>query len=314
MVRLRRSAGVAPAQVAEAIRGLAALVRCGMTARQALAVWHERVHPSLVEDLQRLARRVQMGQTLPAAVRRTPALGSAGGDIAFALEVHLGCGGDLAGTLDAVARTAARRVAATAHAASHSAGAKLSAKTVAVLPFVFIPLMGGGIPTLDVVGLGLLLVGGALMIGGLRWIAALSPRRPPEPEALRIATIVAAAVRGGASLWTALDRAAIACAESGMATAHRRVLLGTSWSDALIRSDDDDLARLGHAIRNAEELGVPVAGALDRFATVARADATARFEAATRRAPVKMIVPLTTCVLPGFCLSALGPFLRELAA
>jgi len=310
------------AEVADAIRSLAALVRSGMTVPRVLTVWHERAVPALHDDLRCLARRVALGQDPAEAVRSTAGLGAHAGAIALALDVHATCGGDLARTLDTVTRAAADGAAAGAHAASHSAGAKLSAKTVAVLPFAFIPLVGGDAPMFDPPGLALLLAGGGLTMLGMRWIARLSPAPPGESRIAAAALLLAAAVRGGASLWTALERIALASVTDGgegprppdLDVARRRVHLGMSWSESLSRDADPDVAALGLTLRNAEELGVPVADALDRFAAAARSAAAARFEAAARRAPVKMIVPLTTCVLPGFCLLVLGPFLRGLAS
>ena len=79
-----------------------------------------------------------------------------------------------------------------------------------------------------------------------------------------------------------------------------------------MRSDDESLRSLGAALAAPQSLGVPVAAALDEFARRRAESLENALERAIRRAPVKMVVPLTLCVLPSFALLALTPFLRSL--
>jgi pilus assembly protein TadC len=93
----------------------------------------------------------------------------------------------------------------------------------------------------------------------------------------------------------------------------RLVRLGSSWTGALERSEDTGLAALAATIERAERTGTPIAAALVGFAKRRRQRLHLEFEAATKKAPVVMVVPLVLCVLPSFCLLALAPFLRGLA-
>jgi pilus assembly protein TadC len=52
---------------------------------------------------------------------------------------------------------------------------------------------------------------------------------------------------------------------------------------------------------------------LVEFARRRRRRLQLEFDAATKKAPVMMVVPLVLCVLPSFCLLALAPFLRGLS-
>jgi tight adherence protein C len=98
-----------------------------------------------------------------------------------------------------------------------------------------------------------------------------------------------------------------------MSAAARRVRLGAGWVDALARAEEPSLRGLGASLGHAEELGLPVADALERFAHRGRAEAARRFEESIRKAPVKMMMPLTLCVLPSFILLGVAPFLRSLS-
>jgi tight adherence protein B len=233
----------------------------------------------------------------------------------FAL--HSAVGADLPAMLDRLATTIEQRDAALEAGAAAGAGAVLSARVVAGLPFLLIPLspMSGG-PLFDFAGIAMLVIGAAMAIAGLLWMRKLIPR-PPECEdaATMTAGLAAAALAGGAPIQRVLE--AVADLLGGPAEelnrVRRRVVLGASWSDALERSDDDGLAALGGVVRRALELGVPVADALEGFAASRRGEVVREFEAATRRAPVVMAAPLSLCILPSYALLGLGPYVRSLS-
>ncbi|MBA3290890.1 MAG: type II secretion system F family protein, partial [Actinobacteria bacterium] len=48
---------------ARAVRALAGLLRAGLSPREALSIWHEDVPEALSEDLERMARRIALGET-----------------------------------------------------------------------------------------------------------------------------------------------------------------------------------------------------------------------------------------------------------
>jgi pilus assembly protein TadC len=67
------------------------------------------------------------------------------------------------------------------------------------------------------------------------------------------------------------------------------------------------------ALERALCFGLPVEDALLSLAFRRRERIRHEFDAATKKAPVAMVVPLVLCVLPSFGLLALAPFLRGLA-
>jgi pilus assembly protein TadC len=67
------------------------------------------------------------------------------------------------------------------------------------------------------------------------------------------------------------------------------------------------------SIRRASEHGVPAADALASLAANRRTQQLRAFDAAVRRAPVWMVLPLSFCVLPAYALLGLGPYLRSIS-
>lgn len=63
------------------------------------------------------------------------------------------------------------------------------------------------------------------------------------------------------------------------------------------------------ALLSSERLGAPVAPALDRLATEARADARREAETRARKVPVRLLFPLVFLVLPAFVLLTVVPAL-----
>jgi hypothetical protein len=52
---------------------------------------------------------------------------------------------------------------------------------------------------------------------------------------------------------------------------------------------------------------------LKSFSATRRAQRLRAFDAAMRRAPVWMVLPLSFCVLPAYVLLGLGPYLRSIS-
>jgi tight adherence protein C len=186
---------------------------------------------------------------------------------------------------------------------------------VAGLPLAFLPLTPmARAPLFDGPGLLLLMSGLALALGGMWWIRRSVPSAPREDPAAQLAELTAALVRGGVGLYVALDHVAGATTDRTVLDRERRLVrLGSSWTGALERSQDPGLVALAATIERTERTGSPIADALVGFARHRRRRLQLEFEAAIKRAPVVMVVPLVLCVLPSFCLLALGPFLRGLA-
>jgi tight adherence protein B len=295
---------------AEAIRSLAASLRAGMTFREALIAWDV---PA--PEMGRVSRRLRLGLPIPGSLE--VARSFFGGDLDALLlvtELQGRTGGDAAAMLEAVARSIDERAAATGRAEVNAAGARLSARIVAGLPLaalVFLP--GSPAPLLDPVGLVILLSGVALCLGGMLWIGKLLPTPPDRVDDVALlAVIIAAALRSGSSVNQVLDAAARCSTRVEMESARRRRALGLAWPDAL-SSQSDGLGCLGHALAASRRTGAPVAGALDAFAERRSQSLDRDLEREIKRAPVKMVVPLTLCVLPSFALLGVTPFLRSLA-
>ncbi|MBA3350316.1 MAG: type II secretion system F family protein, partial [Actinobacteria bacterium] len=97
-----------------------------------------------------------------------------------------------------------------------------------------------------------------------------------------------------------------------MQRAARLVVLGLTWPDALARLDDPGLLELAVTFSTSHRYGLSASGALEAFSARRREEEARSFEAKTRRAPVLMVIPLVTCVLPSYLLLGLGPFLRTI--
>ena len=303
---------------AEALRSLAALLRAGLGAHGALREWHNDAPLVFRSELSRLARRLTLGRRPPECLAELHAV--LGGDahaVAAIFALHTDLGGDAARVLDRLAGAIDRRAAAVRAARAAAAGALLSGRIVAGLPLLLLLLAPlSKAPLLDALGIAMMVAGAALAAAGMWWIGRLVPRPPSaEDPAALISDSVAAALRAGASLEAALESASLgpSADPASLRRARRAVILGASWPDAL-RSGDRILAGMAVAVGRAYRLGTPVAEALELHADRCREVAIQRFEAALRRAPVLMVLPLSFCVLPAYAVLGLGPHLRTLAS
>jgi tight adherence protein B len=220
--------------------------------------------------------------------------------------------------LDGLAEAMRWRSEAVHAARSSGAGARLSGQIVAGLPLILLVLSPAArAPLFDPMGISLAAIGAGLALGGMIWIARLTPRLPDADEPVALAAdLVAAIASGGGSLHGALRAVATHPPEElriSLARAQRLVALGASWSDALDRCGHAGLSQVSATLRRAERMGVPAAGSLRALARHRRTELRLDFEASTRRAPVLMAMPLAVCVLPSYVLLGLAPFLRSLS-
>ena len=293
---------------AEVLSAIAARLRAGGTLRSALA------DEDVPSELSGVSRRIRLG------VPSDEALGGADGFFGSDAEslrlvsgLHSRTGGDAAAMFDAIAGAIEARAEAIGRAGAGAAGARLSARVIACLPLAALLLLPGSeAPLLDPMGSVLLLAGLGLCFAGMRWIDRLlpAPDDHADPAAL-LAVVAAAALRSGCSLDQVMAEAT-ARDPTRLGRPARLRRLGLSWPDALSRSEDRGIRSLGAALAAPHRTGVPVVPALEAFAARRAAEAASEFERAIRRAPVKMVVPLTLCILPSFGLIALTPFLRSL--
>jgi tight adherence protein C len=163
----------------------------------------------------------------------------------------------------------------------------------------------------------MLVAGVLLALGGLHWVNRLVPVPPGSDASVAVvAEVLASVVAAGVGLRMVIDLLAPkvpAELTDAFCRARRKVILGSTWSEALARSGHDDVRRLAEVLQNAQTLGTPVADGLRRLAGDLRTARALAFDQQIRRAPVLMVLPLVLCVLPSFLLLALGPFIRGLA-
>lgn len=302
---------------AEAVRGLAALLRSGLPVSAALLTWHVYAPPDLRDPLLRMARRISLGATNDGAIESLePFFGSDAEALRAVLAICTEAGGDAPRMLERIACHIQNCAALAEAGRAAGSGALLSGRLVAGLPLAFVPLMPlAKVPVFDRPGLLLLILGVALAFGGLTWVSALMPQPPPDDGAAAVADVAAAVLEGGTSLQTALRIASRQAPETvavPMQRAARLVALGLTWPDAFGRLEDPGLIELASTLRMSQKFGLPVSEALEAFSARRREEQASAFEAATRRAPVLMVIPLVTCVLPSYLLLGLGPFLRTL--
>ncbi len=300
----------------ECLRALAMVLRRGNGIRAALIDWHHAVPPEAVPPIRQVSRRLLLGDRVDRAVAT---LASVMGDDAARLATIavLGAelGGDCASMIDGLATSIEARNQQTASGRASAAGARMSSRLVAGLPLAFVPLTPTArAPLFDPLGCILLVTGVALATCGMWWIDRAMPRPPPVDDPVTsTAQMLATLADGGIPIAVALGRMARSVrADPALTAAERLVRLGATWSQALERVGGP-WAELAATIRRSEDGGTPISVSLRGLARQRREELQAAFDAATRRAPVVMVVPLALCVLPSFCLLALAPFLRGLA-
>lgn len=303
----------------QSLEALASLVRSGHCIRSALEHWKDEGPHGSRADLGKVSARLRLGDTTVRALEPLrPVFGPDHGPLTTIVDLASALGGDVSAMLDRLARVIERRDTFTAAGRSASAGAVLSARMVAGLPLAFLPLTPAvRAPLFDPIGILLLVAGIALAGGGMWWIHRVVPRpSSADDPAASAAEITATLLDGGLSLSSCLHRVAAADAVEGsgeLGRASRMVSLGASWPRALSLISEEGFRELGTTIERAGHMGLPVGDVLVALASRRRERIQHDFEAATKKAPVAMVVPLVLCVLPSFGLLALAPFLRGLA-
>ncbi|MPZ93162.1 MAG: hypothetical protein GEU68_16370 [Actinobacteria bacterium] len=304
---------------AAALHSLAALLRAGSTPRNALFLWHEDAPEAMRPLLERMSRRLILGEsTFDAIESLSGAFGSDGRSLQVLFGMSGLLGGDLARIVDGLADTIERRRAAWQTTLAAVAGMSLSARIIAGLPLLCIPLVpASGVSLMDPAGLSMLILGVVLALGGMRWMKHLTPEPPrTEDGACVAARVAAAALSGGAPLGPTLEAIARHAPEdvrNDLARAHKLNLLGLPWSDALRRTGNPGLTGMSVTLDRAARKGLPAADGLEAFAAHRDAQFARELDRAVRRAPILMTVPLVACVLPSFLLLGVVPFVRGLA-
>lgn len=316
---LRRSSRSELLQAADALRALALPLSSGAGLRQALLDW-----PGLVSTgdaapvVSEVARWVELGAPIDGVAAVLDDRGGVGRKLAEPLRAASRAAGRGASVVVSILEGAANelsdRATRTGVADALSAGVRLSGRMVAVLPVAFLWLvpaaLRGGIDLLDVATF---MTGGALIVLGARWISRCQPAPgvAPAPASLREA---AALVKAGMPPSEALTVAARHTPWEALHRSASRHHLGLSWGDALRTDADSNAARLASIWKSAWLAPEPAVGGLERMAAELVEAEEQAFEKRARRAPVLMVLPLVFCILPGFAIVTLGPFIRRLLA
>lgn len=143
---------------------------------------------------------------------------------------------------------------------------------------------------------------------GLRRTALIQKELPDAIELLSLC------VQSGMGFQAALAQVA-AFQEGPMAQEFARVLremqLGQSRQSALEslgrRSRQEDLTRFVTAVLQADRLGIAISGILTEQASEMRAKRRDRARERAQKVPVKILLPVIVCFLPGIFIIVLGP-------
>ena len=284
---------------------LAALARVGYPVRHAvtqLPAWFD----GSIDAIPAAARRARLGYPMS---RCLEPLGPVFGDdfpyLLRCLGTTAEAGADWARELDRLAEAIRARAAREREASIAAAGATLSARTIAVLPFLMLPV---AVKQLSDPAVAMSVVAGvALGYVGYRWLRRIVPSPPADDPTAALADEVAASVTAGMSLDRALRDAVSRRHE--LASSVRKVDLGASWADVLASSSPE----IAGALVDASRTGTPVAASLRRRASEIRRRRAQSFQNRVQRAPIRMVIPLVCCILPSFILVAIVPLLRGLA-
>lgn len=302
----RRTEDPSPRAVAAGLRALASLLD-HHPARRAVIEWPLQAPPELRPACERIARRVTLGAPVCAAVE------SESWFPADVTGVSRWAGAGAGARLRAEASVLERLDREQRSVAAHVGGMRLSARIVGWLPLAFVPLViGSGSLRVAAFDLGLVVAGLAVAVAGARWMANLVPVPLERSVAARIAERSAIELRCAAGLRTALARAAAAETGEEVRKVLNSVRLGVPWAAALDACDDPGLRSLGRLLTALETRGLPAAPGLRAFAVATDRETRSSFEEALRKAPVRMALPLTLCVLPACALLGVGPLLRNL--
>jgi hypothetical protein len=284
---------------------LATLVEVHLSVRAALIAWADELPPEDAEAVRRVAALVRLG--IGPADACSSVLGEAGVELGEVLARAETLGGRVGRSLTGLASSLEERQAMCRARDTSAAGATLSSRIVVALPALVsaVALARSGV---RVTTAAITLLGAAAIAGGIRWLARAKPVPPPDTEE-RLALAVAEGVEGGACLEAILSRLAEdpAYAE-GLSGPRASVSGGALWPEALAASDLRVVRSIGRACLAARRYGRPLGPILRTIAADAARSRTLAYERALRLAPVRMVLPLTLCVLPGSLLLAAAPF------
>lgn len=305
--------------IAGALSALADLATAHGSIRVALTRWPERAPDPLRPPLERLSARLGLGAPISNAVASLrPSLGPEGDLLTAVVKLHLSTGAAVPPLLRAIAERIETRVETERRLSAGLAGVRASARLISALPFACLALLPIERSTLtDPIGMVLIATGSAVGAIGFVWMRRSVPSLSRLDDPIGdMAELVSAALRAGTPMSAALELAArgpLGHHRPHVERALRLARLGSRWHAAFALTKHPPLQELARVLQRSSGTGVPVAPALENWVLTRRASIAAEMETALKRAPVRMIPPLTLCVLPAFILLGLGPFVRDLA-
>lgn len=150
-------------------------------------------------------------------------------------------------------------------------------------------------------------------------VAARRERRRHRHEVLRelpeVIDLLRLSLAAGGSVQFAvagLAEAPFGPITAGLGEATRSVRLGRRFPDtldALVERVGDDVRPLVRAMAGAEHYGTELLPTLERLSGDARERRRREAQAAARRVPIRLLLPLVVCILPAFVLLTLVPTL-----
>lgn len=154
------------------------------------------------------------------------------------------------------------------------------------------------------------LAGGVAAVAAVELLPRLQRRRWSVPDGIEVAARLLVLVGTGLPLMAAVEMAAVT--GRGMETVARRTRrLGAA---AALASAGGPLAPLFHRLADAAASGSPPEAALRSYIDVERRRRQSEAVERARRLPVRLMVPMTLLVLPGFVLMVYGPAFIDLVA
>lgn len=290
----------------DSIDALASLIGVHLSVRAAVMAWPSDASPEDVTDVERIGALVRLGVGLDEACEAV--LGEEGVELGEVLARGEATGGRIVLSLLSLARRIEERIASCRASDATAVGATLSARIVTVVlvgSSLLSAMRAGFAPTtLAVCGVGL-----GLILSGGRWMSNLKPGLPND-SVEQLASAVADMVEGGTTIEESLERLSREAAyRSALAVAREVANRGSLWPEALLESDVEGVCRMGRCCVVSRRYGRPLAPALRQLAAGLARRRSVELDRVLRRAPVRMVLPLTLCVLPGSLLVAAGPLI-----
>ena len=197
--------------------------------------------------------------------------------------------------------------------------ARLSALVIAGLPVAFLAFMAaiGKFDDLWHTSRFLLLAGAGLVIVGLMVLTAMARRtgvrhrggrRAPQEELELLAGLLVVSLMAGLTLHDALHRASFRLDPDLRSDVERTLRRSRREGLALaLGSSPGKGGWLFASLARAQATGAPVAASVAVGLDEARDRRRTAAEEATRRLPIRMLMPMALLVLPGFLLLTVGP-------